>query len=1043
MRQCLQQRTSEQFRPWKFFWRAGRFAGLCSIAALFVTAATASPFVYVATGQGVAVIDVATGLPVTTIPTGSTPNGIALNPAGTRAYVANYELGSSNATVIDTLANTVVTNAAVGTRASAVAVHPDGSRAYIVNSGDNTVSVIDTATNTVSNTITVGNYPVAIAINPAGTRLYVPNFNGSNVSVIDATSNTLLTSFSTATSPNGVAFHPDGTRAYVTNFDNGELRVVDALAHGVSNVIRVGVGPIGVAVNPAGTKAYVANANANTVSVVNLSPLSITATIAVGAHPVGVAVTPDGTRAYVTNYNGDSISVIDTASDVVLGTLPVGLRPYGIAVGGPVTYTVTPSAGANGSISPSAPRTAGAGATLTFTMAPASGYSANVGGTCGGSLINNIFTTNPVTISCSVDATFTPAVATAIAAGRYHTCAVVGGGVRCWGGNQSIQLGTSLGTTNIPIATIPLGSGATAIAAGDSHTCAVVQGGVRCWGSNNSGQIAGGSGSFNAVSFPVQTIPAGSGATAVAAGAFHSCAVVNGGVLCWGDNRSGQLGTGDTQQPLSPAQVIPAGGGVVTVAAGQTQTCAVFSSGLVKCWGTFLNGDTFQGRQIPSTILSPIGMAYGSSVAAAVGFNHACTAGTGGVRCAGINEVGQLGVTGLLDNPAPGVALAGNSISVGAGNSDTCAEFNGGVKCWGLGFYGALGNGTSGAAAMSDIPVDAILAGNGVSAVAVGVFHVCAIANGAVKCWGYNSSGQLGDASNLDRATPVAVNLFPAPVFLVSPPTLSFSANVGFTSAVQTVTVSNPGTASLNLFSFVFTSNFARAMGADAGTCATFAPMSPSASCTIGIVFSAPLAGASSGTLSILHNAPGSPTAITLNGSGIPPVSALIGVVSRKDHGNAGTFDLVLDTGVPISGAITVEPRLIGTQHRIVFAFNAAVTAQGSVTVVNAAGQTVPANLSASAGEVVVSLPNVPDNSRVFITLSGVNGSTGGTVAIGFLVGDVNNSRSVTLSDISAVKARSGQATTASNFKFDVNASGAINSSDILAVKARSGLTLP
>ena len=636
-----------------------------------------------------------------------------------------------------------------------------------------------------------------------------------------------------------------------------------------------------------------------------------------------------------------------------------------------------------------------------------------------------------------------PVVATAIAAGRYHTCAVVGGGVRCWGGNQSIQLGTSLASTNIPITTIPLASGATAIAAGDSHTCAVVQGGVRCWGSNNSGQIAGGSGGINAVSFPVQTILAGSGATAVAAGAFHSCAIVNGGVLCWGDNRSGQLGTGDTQQPSSPAQVIPAGSGVVAIAAGQTQTCAVFSSGLVKCWGTFLNGETFQGRQIPSTILSPIGMAYGNSVAAGVGFNHACTAGTGGVRCAGINTVGQLGVTGLLDNPAPGVALAGNSISVGAGNSDTCAEYNGGVKCWGLGFYGALGNGTSGAAAMSDIPVDAILAGNGVSAVAVGVFHVCAIANGAVKCWGYNSTGQLGDGSNVDRVTPVDINLFPAPVFSVTPLTLSFSSSVGMTSAVQTVTVSNAGTASLNLFSFDFTGNFSRAIGANAGSCETFAPMPPPASCTIGIVFNASLAGASSGTLTILHNAPGSPTSITLNGSGIPPLIALTGVVSRKDHGTAGTFDLPIDTGVPITGAVTVEPRVIGAQHRIVFAFNATVTAQGSVTVVNSAGQALPASLNVSAGEVIVSLSSVPDNSRIFITLSGVNSSAGGTAAVGFLVGDVNNTRSVNSSDISGVKARSGQATTASNFKFDVNASGVINSSDISAVKARSGLTLP
>ena len=64
------------------------------------------------------------------------------------------------------------------------------------------------------------------------------------------------------------------------------------------------------------------------------------------------------------------------------------------------------------------------------------------------------------------------------------------------------------------------------------------------------------------------------------------------------------------------------------------------------------------------------------------------------------------------------------------------------------------------------------------------------------------------------------------------------------------------------------------------------------------------------------------------------------------------------------------------------------------------------------------------------------------SVSLGFLIGDVNNTRSVNSSDISGVKARSGQGTTIGNFRFDVNATGAINSSDISAVKARSGVTL-
>ena len=106
--------------------------------------------------------------------------------------------------------------------------------------------------------------------------------------------------------------------------------------------------------------------------------------------------------------------------------------------------------------------------------------------------------------------------------------------------------------------------------------------------------------------------------------------------------------------------------------------------------------------------------------------------------------------------------------------------------------------------------------------------------------------------------------------------------------------------------------------------------------------------------------------------------------------------------------------------------------------------RSVPATVSGN--EVVVTLTDMPDNRRVLLTLSGVTGpvdSTNATTSMGFLVGDINNTRSVNSSDISGVKARSGQTTTALNFKFDVNASGAVNSSDISAVKAGSGLKLP
>ena len=98
----------------------------------------------------------------------------------------------------------------------------------------------------------------------------------------------------------------------------------------------------------------------------------------------------------------------------------------------------------------------------------------------------------------------------------------------------------------------------------------------------------------------------------------------------------------------------------------------------------------------------------------------------------------------------------------------------------------------------------------------------------------------------------------------------------------------------------------------------------------------------------------------------------------------------------------------------------------------------------ATSNEFVVTLPGTEDNTRVTVSLTNVNNAgVNAAASIGFLVGDVNNSLSVTATDILQVKGRSGQVTDATNFKFDLNASGSITASDILAVKGRSGLVLP
>ncbi len=169
----------------------------------------------------------------------------------------------------------------------------------------------------------------------------------------------------------------------------------------------------------------------------------------------------------------------------------------------------------------------------------------------------------------------------------------------------------------------------------------------------------------------------------------------------------------------------------------------------------------------------------------------------------------------------------------------------------------------------------------------------------------------------------------------------------------------------------------------------------------------------------------------------------LIGVTSRKTHGAAGIFQVPINETIAINGAVNVEPRAIGAGHSIVFQFNANIATIGAVTAVDESTASVAATATPNANEVVVTLPMLTDNKRVTVSLPMVNGVTiNKSVSVGFLLGDVNDSRSVNSSDISSVKARSGQPTTAANFRFDVNASGAINSSDISASKSRAGASL-
>jgi hypothetical protein len=165
----------------------------------------------------------------------------------------------------------------------------------------------------------------------------------------------------------------------------------------------------------------------------------------------------------------------------------------------------------------------------------------------------------------------------------------------------------------------------------------------------------------------------------------------------------------------------------------------------------------------------------------------------------------------------------------------------------------------------------------------------------------------------------------------------------------------------------------------------------------------------------------------TVSASGMPP-AVLQSAVSRKTHGAGGTFDLVLNS---VATNPTTEPRQ-GPAHLLVFTFDKAVT--GGAAAVSEGTATV-GTPTFSGNEMRVPLTGVGNQQYVTVAVSNViaaDGGTGGSGAIrvGFLAGDVNQSRVVTLSDLGQVNAQVAQAVTVANYLKDVNASGTLSLAD-------------
>ncbi len=324
-----------------------------------------------------------------------------------------------------------------------------------------------------------------------------------------------------------------------------------------------------------------------------------------------------------------------------------------------------------------------------------------------------------------------------------HTCALSARGeARCWGHNDRAQLGDRTTGDQDRAVLVEGFEHVVAVATGDSHSCGLTSDGrVRCWGDNSVAQ-AGRPASASPL-FDPQSVSGVSNAVALAAGSQHTCAVTaTGGASCWGENASGQLGTGATGSPSTPvsvANIVDA----VDIAAGDAHTCALRGSGGVFCWGSNSSGQL--GMIAPAQSGTPLEVpGVTGAVAVAAGDAHSCALlASGAVYCWGKNDSSQLGRA--TDTPwEPGtVPNLNNARALAAGADHTCALRGDGVAwCWGSNTHGQIGTGEAG----DDVTRPARVKGlDNATRITAGSAHTCSIVGfGLASCWGRNDLVQLG-----------------------------------------------------------------------------------------------------------------------------------------------------------------------------------------------------------------------------------------------------------------------------------------------------------
>ncbi len=362
--------------------------------------------------------------------------------------------------------------------------------------------------------------------------------------------------------------------------------------------------------------------------------------------------------------------------------------------------------------------------------------------------------------------------------GGYHSLRIGSDGkLYAWGANDLGQLGDGTTTqriTPVPV-NLPSGVSPLALSAGVYHSLVIGNDGkLYAWGRNYYGEVGDGTTTQRNAPVPVN-LPSGVSAVSVAGGFAHSLAIGSDGKLyAWGSNNYGELGDGTNTNRSNPVLVnLPSGVSPVAVTAGDLHSLALGSDGKIYAWGYNPHGQVGDGsttnRNTPVQVTLPSGV---SAVSVTAGPYHSLAIGSDGkLYVWGRNNEGQLGDDTTTQRNSPVLVNLPSGVSplmlAASYDHSLALGSNGKLYTWGYNNRGQLGDGTN---INRTTPVQInIPSGVNLVAVAAGSTHSLALgSDGKIYAWGGNDYGQLGDGTTTNRNTPVLGGLQPQTITFAS-----------------------------------------------------------------------------------------------------------------------------------------------------------------------------------------------------------------------------------------------------------------------------------